>query len=160
MPLDVDTLCNTYTNRETFDLALSDWERTHSAAAHFHRALNSHNYLARYEAMELPHSEMSGHATIGHGLPAAEADRICREAFSLDLARVSVQIADPKVTKIVKDVKISFYDQVGVLGTRCILLSNSIESLVSSLGGTVGLFTGASIISVAEAIFWVMKVRG
>ncbi len=34
----------------------------------------------------------------------------------MDFARLTISITDPKVTKITKDIKISFSDQLGVLG--------------------------------------------
>ena len=53
---------------------------------------------------------------VSFGLPKDEAIRVCKSRFKNHLAFIQVQIMEPKVMNIVKDIKISFYDQLGVIG--------------------------------------------
>ena len=76
---------------------------------------------------------------ISYGLPTDEAIRVCKHRYKNEIAKLTIQISDPTVTKIMKDVKMSFSGMLGVVG------------------GTLGLFTGVSLVSIVEALFWIYK---
>ena len=104
--------------------------------------LDKSHYEQRYQTMGQTLSDPNGMVKMPFGLPSDEFVRVCKQRYRMDWAKVTVVIMEPKAMKIVKDVKMSFYDQLGVIG------------------GTMGLFTGASLLSIVEALFWFVKVRG
>ena len=56
------------------------------------------------------------------------------------MVKLTIQIDEPTMMMIEKDVSASFTDRLGVVG------------------GTIGLFTGLSLISFVEIIYWALKV--
>ena len=64
---------------------------------------------------------------------------ICRKMMTEQYALVIVQIRDPNLVQVIQNVKVTFSEKLGIAG------------------GTVGLFTGLSFISVVEIIYWLLK---
>ena len=64
---------------------------------------------------------------------------ICDVAFRNHMAEVIVEVAKPRVMEIVKDVRVTFPDMLG------------------TVGGTISLFTGLSLISAVEIVYWMYK---
>ncbi len=64
---------------------------------------------------------------------------ICESALDRDYAAVSTQVPKQRMAKISKDVRTTF------------------QSRLSSLGGTLGLFSGTSLVSLVEAGFWAYR---
>ena len=64
----------------------------------------------------------------------------CNLTLRSRYAYVSVMMAVPKVTRIKKDIRYTF------------------TGMIATLGGTLGLFTGMSILSMVEVIFWAVKI--
>ena len=52
---------------------------------------------------------------------------------------MTIEIAEPTVTNVQRDVKVTFVDQIG------------------TIGGTLGLFCGLSIVSMVEFAYWIYK---
>ena len=69
---------------------------------------------------------------ISYGVTTEEAIRICRERYSYGVAKLSVQVAGPNVLRIKKDVRMSYFDQIGVIG-EYVRLSCSSEGKFSFL---------------------------
>ena len=96
---------------------MSDWERTRSPlASHWHRKLDPESSSAA-----APYELAGGHlgggdVNISYGLPTEEALEVCRRRYRFDVAKLTVEIAEPDVTEIVKDIRVSFADQLGVIG--------------------------------------------
>ena len=99
-------------------MAMNDWQSTNSPLVYWRNQLDKKHFLDRYKTVKFTHSGYNeGRNTkIIFGLPWAEALAVCKAKFRHDFAKVTIQISDPKVMKIVKDIKISFYDQLGVFG--------------------------------------------
>ena len=115
--LDVEDLCNEYGNWNTIDLAMRDWERTSSPTTHWFNELSIGNYKGRYKTYNLDHTTtVITYTNISFGLPTKEALAMCKHKYKYEVARLSVQILEPEVTQIKKDVRISFSDQLGVIG--------------------------------------------
>ncbi len=53
-----------------------------------------------------------------YGLPVGEADAVCKQRYSLDFAKLTVQIDSADVMQIRKDVRATFADQLGTVGGR------------------------------------------
>ena len=65
---------------------------------------------------------------------------ICKEIMEKDIAVVSVNLESKKYVRSIMDKKITFVGQL------------------AALGGTLGLFTGMSILSMVEMVFWMFKL--
>ena len=59
-----------------------------------------------------------------------------------NIAKITIEIAEPTVTNVQRDVKVTFVDQIG------------------TIGGTLGLFCGLSIVSMVEFVYWIYKTMG
>ncbi len=96
-----------------------------------------------------------------YGLENGLLDSICRSMFETNVARVHVEVAKPTVLRVEKRKNASFADQLGTVGEiikeglKHIGISHCNRSFNS--GGTVGLFTGLSLISVVEALYWIYQ---
>ncbi len=64
---------------------------------------------------------------MSYSLPHDEAINVCKERYRFDVAKVTVQIVSPNVMRIKKDVKMSFADQLGVIGTWTFLIIEQIR---------------------------------
>jgi hypothetical protein len=53
---------------------------------------------------------------ISYGLPTPEAIQMCKDVYSNDIVKLTLQIMDPNVMQINKDVSAKFSDQLGVVG--------------------------------------------
>ncbi len=51
-----------------------------------------------------------------NGLPLQEAERVCKERYQRDFAKLTIHIADPEVLQIKKDLRVRFVDQLGIIG--------------------------------------------
>ncbi len=97
------------------ELALSDWEKTHSPMAHWSKVISRHN--TREPSNFDLSTTATGSTRLAYGLPAeSDAIQMCRHRYRYELAKLTVQIVSPDVMKIRKDVKMSFFDQLGVIG--------------------------------------------
>ena len=54
--------------------------------------------------------------TFRNGLPEDDAREMCKTMYRESIAKVSLEILDPKVLQIKKDVRTTFSDQLGVVG--------------------------------------------
>ena len=79
-----------------------------------------------------------------------------KKAFS-KIAIIEVQLASNRVTKIVTSKRVSFTDHIANLGK----IENAEYTTLFQIhfsGGTLGLFTGISIMSMFELIFWITRL--
>ncbi len=110
-------------------MAMHDWEKTNSPAVYWHRKLFGYEQL--WKTYSLPETMIEGHLTgkinMTYGLPTAEAMEVCKMRFRYEIAKVTVEIASPDVMEIVKDVRVTFADQLGAIGENlCVTSSISI----------------------------------
>ena len=95
-----------------------------------------------------------------NSFPQAEMIKICRSAYKNNVAKVTLQIAEANVLQIKQDIRVTFTDKLGVIGEKMKSYCANILQLgiIFLSGGTLGLFTGASLISLVEAIYWIYMV--
>ena len=88
--------------------------------------------------------------------------RICKSFYKNNVAKLTLQIAEANVLQIKQDIRVTFPDKLGVIGSKKYLnfLKLYYAIIVCNFfsGGTLGLFTGASLISIAEIIYWIYVV--
>ncbi len=164
MELDTNRLCNVYGDWGTIDRVMRDWQETNSPLVYWSKQITpSGNYMDRYKTLDFTSKELASETNISYGLPTAEAISICKHRYQYDFAKLTLQIAKPKVMQIMRDVRVSFSDQVAVVGTSEASSRFSAKRLNCSInliiGGTLGLFAGASLISLIEIVFWIYKVK-
>ena len=96
-----------------------------------------------------------------NSLPAEDGQSICKSLYSNEVVKLTIQIADPNVMEIQKDVSVTFPDMLGIVGKMVseTILSTNVNVTFIIKGGTIGLFTGLSIISVVETVYWIGKVH-
>ena len=56
-----------------------------------------------------------------------------------NIAKITIEISEPTVTNMQRDIKVTLVDQIG------------------TIGGTLGLFCGLSIVSMVEFVYWIYK---
>ena len=82
--------------------------------------------------------------------------------FANNFAKMTLEFPNPKIQKIVKDVKFTFPDMLGTVGKYQVVQVNKLNGKCITInihsGGTIGLFSGLSIISVIEIIYWIYKI--
>ena len=161
--LDVEALCD-FSNdesKESIDLALGEWERTNSPISYWYNMVARYlNYGDPFYNPSFFNVEPSDQWTFSYGLPIEDAKKTCKTVYRETIAKVTLEILDPMVLQIKKDVRTTFTDRLGVVGRKregCIPI-NQFSFLLFHQGGTLGLFTGASILSLVEIVFWIYKV--
>ena len=97
----------------------------------------------------------------------------CKAKLDSDIAAVDVNIVSPKYSRINKIVKATWFDKLAVFGKNSnfyfissLKLKNNerlynsktkLYSIIIITGGNVGLFTGMSILSICEIVFWLAR---
>ncbi len=152
MDLDETELCQMDSEYNGFVMAMADWEKTNSPLAYWTSKLKRDGASLTLDKRILEGKPVD----FIYSLSREEAFEVCRQRFKYDIARLSVQIAEPDVMEIKKDKRVNFSDQLGAIGNRINSALKTFTTLL--LGGTLGLFTGMSMISMVEAIFWLYKV--
>ena len=137
------------------DRVILGWKKTNSLMwshwAHFVWNGGLRNYI-------VPTHRCQGQ-DFHHNLPMEEDESVCRSIYANALVKLTVQIADPYVMVITKDVSATFPDMLGIVGKVFDLeISPDFEFSSPNTGGTIGLFTGLSIITVVETVYWMVKV--
>ncbi len=112
-------------------MAVSDWQETSSPVQYWNEEMTDANYDKRAGSLDLGNAlEMA--TNMSYGLRTKEALRVCRRRYRNDIARLTVQIADPDVMQIKRDVKMTFPDLVGVVGGLNQYLIAQLENVVSN----------------------------
>ena len=96
------------------------WQNTESPMVHWSRQ------MAQLEASDLleqdiPSVERTLHdeeTLFEYGLPTWEVNKVCKEKYRNDVVKLTLQIAAPEAMQIKKDVRVTFADQLGVIGKR------------------------------------------
>ena len=77
-----------------------------------------------------------------------------------DFAFLTIQVPISQTVLYQRDISLSITDKIGQLGKLKILITVNVKamSLIVISGGTIGLFTGMSILSMVEVCFWIYKI--
>ena len=102
--------------------------------------LNSENLLTWLYGQFLTSAPIMISSTdidLDYGIESGLAHEICKSTLEKNVARVTIEVAKPTVLGVEQRRSATFADQLG------------------TVGGTVGLFTGLSLISIVEALYWI-----
>lgn len=136
-PIEIEKVCN-HTESTEFKLAQLKLESGYAGL------------IQRfYEYDEQPMQESLGGVEL--------AKKICREIMSTDIGIISIRLGTKKYIKTIMDKRVTFTDQLGDLGMY-LMVDLCMLTLLQILGGTLGLFTGMSLLSIVELGFWVVKL--
>ena len=72
-----------------------------------------------YYDKDLPSMEKSLEepwTTFKYGLPTWEVNNVCRQMYKNNVVKVTLQIASPEALQIKRDIRVTFADQLGVVG--------------------------------------------
>ena len=182
--LDIEKLCSSsFMFDEKIRRVMLDWERTNSPLWTYwgnlmrddfefgeRYVIPSDREMTECNVMSNDHSRINTsdchqRGTFFYHLPQDEVNSVCKSRYKNDVVKLTLQIAHPTVVKIEKDVSTSFAEIIGVVGmygnksvkghATCLTCARN----VSVTGGTLGLFTGLSLISIVEAVYWMLKVK-
>ena len=121
------------------DIVISNWKETNSLLwSHWAKFTTYPNNGLTY--YNLP-SGRCYRQKFYHNLPKEDGESMCKSLYANEVVKLTVQIADPYVMVIKKDVSATFSDMLGIIGKpSCIVIFHSIEvyfhkvvPLVSSL---------------------------
>ncbi len=128
MDLDIRTLCNFYGDWVNIDRVMADWEKVTSPTVYWSKELSQYgNYRDRFETLELATREIGFAANLSYGLPTEEMLQVCRHRYEHDIAKLTVQIAAPDVMQIKWDIRVTFVDQIAVIGICMQMILNGLH---------------------------------
>ncbi len=84
----------------------------------------------------------------------------CRKLLKEQISIVSVELASKTFLRSITDKRISFLGQLSSLGIKTTTFVSDVCQKLIMLkisGGTLGLFTGMSLLSFVEILFWCSK---
>ena len=165
--LDIDELCKRHDSPD-IDRVMQHWQSTHSPMVYWTRQTvqkiqkhetNKDDDLLR----EVINKDYIYGMPFKYGLPKMEVEKVCRQMYQKDVVKLTLQITDPKTTRIHQYLTTTAGEMLGVIG-KYTNLNFSLKTLGTEqhfivAGGTIGLFLGASIVSLVEACFYVYKVQ-
>ena len=114
--MNIDDLCSTETV-QWGNKFLDTMEKAHSQ---FYADWVHQFYNMDYEKISLKRTYITNNETLLYGsLPLEQAIRACKDMYTYELAKITIQISDPVVTTIQKKVSSTFSEQLGVVGKVC-----------------------------------------
>ncbi len=117
MALDAEKLCSVHSNPKAVERAMNDWYRTKSPASHWYYQMSNVNYRDLFNNYRISVREFNPPVDYSRfGLAKSDMFDLCKDRYRNDLAKVTVMISEPEVMEIKKNIKVSFSDQLGVVG--------------------------------------------
>ena len=107
--LNVKHLCKTW---PFYDTVLSNWKKTNSPMWSHWAKFVEDGGLRTYT---LP-SERCNRQLFRYSLPEEEKESVCQSIYANEVVKLTVQIADPFVMVIEKDISATFSDMLGIVG--------------------------------------------
>ena len=124
--LDIEELCDER-NLESVQFAMQEWKKTNSPSNYWRQKLRRLDYADKLEAFNMDFIITSdakmipwlNPAYLVSGLPMKEALRVCKEMYSKNIAKVTIEIAADQVTMTNKDIGVTFPEQLAIISTKC-----------------------------------------
>ena len=117
----MEALCdfNNDESKASIELALREWERTNSPITHWYNMVDRYlNFGNPFYNPDFFNVEPSDRWTFYYGLPIEDAKEMCKNVYKETIAKVTIEILDPMVLQIKKDVRTTFTDRLGVVGMK------------------------------------------
>ncbi len=104
-------------------MVMAQWRSTHSPVAYWFNKFHDENFSVKKDrevmAELLVQAQERGRGpNLTHGLPTSQALELCKELFRKNVAKLTLQIRDPNVMKIVKSVRVTFADELSAIGKQ------------------------------------------
>ena len=114
--MNIDDLCSTETVQWGNNF-LDAMEKTHSQ---FYADWVHQFYKMDAEKISLKEEYITNNETDLYGsLPLEQAIRACKDMYTYELAKITIEISDPRITTIQQRVSSTFSEQLGVVGKAC-----------------------------------------
>ena len=99
-----------------FQMALSLWNATGNVQTWLHRlSLAKQTYTATEAGLGFTWED-SGVFDEKFGIQKELATKICTTMFENDIAKLTLEIADPRMLEVVKDKRVTYADMLGTVG--------------------------------------------
>ena len=119
--LDIDDLC-AQTNADSIKFAMDEWEKTNSPLIYWYKKLFTLSFEQRLDEFTMDFmTRKTGNDVddmgipIVNGLPFKEAMRVCKEVYAKNIAKVTIEISEEQVTMTMKDLGVTFAEQLAVI---------------------------------------------
>ena len=120
--MNLNELCNEVDGQTSLKRVMDTWGKTRSPLVYWARQMAQMNAMGTNGLLQdIPSVEKTvdeGFTFFKHGLPTWETSNVCRKKYRNDVVKLTLQIASPKAMQIKKDVRVTFADQLGVIGKR------------------------------------------
>ena len=116
--LDVEALCDFDNEGDSVALALDEWQLTNSPIVYWYNMVGKNmNFMKRTFNPDFFNTKPSSDIPhFAYGLPLDDAKNMCKIVYKENIAKVTLEILDPKVLQIKKDITATFTDRLGVVG--------------------------------------------
>ena len=119
--LDIEDLC-AKTNTESINFALKEWGKTNSPSVYWYKKLFKLDLEKRLDEFQMDFLTQYDYKSGGdlgvplvHGLPFNEAMRVCKEVYGKNIAKVTIEISEEQVMMTMKDLGITFAEQLAII---------------------------------------------
>ena len=118
--LDIDELCKRHDSPD-IDRVMQHWQSTHSPMVYWTRQTvqkiqkhetNKDDDLLR----EVINKDYIYGMPFKYGLPKMEVEKVCRQMYQKDVVKLTLQITDPKTTRIHQYLTTTAGEMLGVIG--------------------------------------------
>ena len=111
--MNIDDLCST----ETIQWGNKFLDAMEKAHSQFYADWVHQLYKMDTEKISLKREYITNNETVLYGsLPLEQAIRACKDMYTYELAKITIEISDPVVTTIQQRVSSTFSEQLGVVG--------------------------------------------
>ena len=112
--LNVNRLCEKWEND---DMVMPNWMKTNSLLwSYWMRFMVTPNEGLKDYNLPSSRCNHKDGTHFSHNLPRDEGESLCKSLYSNEVVKLTVQIADPYVMVIEKDVSATFTDKLGIVG--------------------------------------------
>ena len=118
--LDIDELCKRHDSPD-IDRVMQHWQNTHSPMVYWTRQtvqkIQTHKTNKDDDLLrEVINKDYIYGMPFKYGLPKMEVEKVCRQMYQKDVVKLTLQIIEPKTTRIHKYLTTSFGEMLGVIG--------------------------------------------
>ena len=68
-----------------------------------------------------------GYTKFLYGLPDVETNTVCKQIYKNDIVKLTLQISESEALQIKRDIRVTFADQLGVVGMKIMRLRTLVQ---------------------------------